>query len=157
MQMTIAVKARNAPEPRSSHRVRSGALLSVARLAGVALALMAGTQALANAAAQGDWKAGRDVYFHCTTCHALAHNARGPKHCGLFGRRAGSVQGFAYSNALLRSNIVWNEKTLDRFLENPQTAVPGTVMGYLGVKDPKQRADVIAFLKKVNKSSACRQ
>ncbi len=86
---------------------------------------------------------------------ALAYDRTGVRHCGLFGRRAGSVKGFAYSEAMKRSNIVWNEKTLDRFLSSPMKAVPGTAMGYAGITDRKERADLIAYLEQANASPSC--
>ena len=98
------------------------------------------------AAAKGDAKAGEAVYSRCLACHAIGYDRTGPRHCGLIGRKAGSVPGFAYSDAMKKSGIVWNEKTLDRFIQNPLKTVPGTAMGYDGVKDPKERADLIAYL-----------
>ena len=128
-------------------------------LAGVALAFLAGTAPVhsQDAAPRGDPKAGQEIYFRCIACHALAHNRTGPRHCGLFGRRAGSVKGFGYSEAMKRSKIVWSAETLDRFLADPLKAVPGTSMGYAGVADSKERADLIAYLERVNESSECRK
>jgi len=103
---------------------------------------------LVAALAAGDPVAGEAVYSRCLACHVLTYDRVGPRHCGLFGRRAGSVPGFEYSDAMKRSKIVWNEKTLDRFLADPLKTVPGTKMGYAGVKDPQERADLIAYLKK---------
>ena len=87
------------------------------------------------------------MYSRCLACHALAYDRVGPRHCGLLGRRAGSVPGFQYSDAMKRSGLVWNEKTLDRFLADPLKTVPGTTMTYAGVADAKERADLIAYLK----------
>jgi cytochrome c len=128
-------------------------------LAGVALAFVAGTApALAEeAASRGDPKAGQEIYARCIACHSLAHNRTGPRHCGLIGRRAGSVKGFGYSEAMTRSKIVWSAETLDRFLADPLTAIPGTAMVYDGVTDTKERADLIAYLGRVNDSSECRK
>jgi len=128
-------------------------------LAGVALALTAGAApAQSNEAApRGDPKAGQEIYFRCIGCHALAYDRTGPRHCGLLGRRAGSVKGFAYSKAMRISRIVWSAQALDRFLENPLDAVPGTSMGYAGITDRKERADLIAYLERVNETSACRR
>lgn len=98
---------------------------------------------------------GEQVYVRCLACHALAYDRVGPHHCGLFGRLAGSVPGFAYSPAMKKSRIVWNEKTLDQFLKSPMKMVPGTAMTYDGVPDPKDRADLIAYLKQVNTTAAC--
>lgn len=74
-------------------------------LAGIALAVCA-----AGAAPQGDPKAGDAIYSRCLACHALAYDRTGPRHCGLFGRRAGSVKDFQYSGAMRRAKIVWSEK-----------------------------------------------
>lgn len=136
---------------------RSSALAGVALA--LALAFVAGTAPAVseNAVPRGDPKAGQEIYARCIACHALGHNHTGPRHCGLFGRRAGSVKGFGYSKAMSRSKIVWNAETLDRFLADPLTAMPGTSMGYAGVTDSKERADLIAYLERVNESSECRK
>lgn len=107
-----------------------------------ALALAAGTAA----GARGDAARGEQLYARCTACHALAYDRVGPRHCGLLGRRAGAVAGFEYSPAMKRSKLVWDEKTLNRFLADPPKLVPGTTMTYAGVDDPKDRADLIAYL-----------
>jgi cytochrome c len=108
------------------------------------------------ALAAGDPAAGEAVYSRCLGCHALEYHRTGPKHCGLFGRRAGSAQGYDYSGAMKRSKILWNEKTLDRFLADPLKTVPGTTMTYAGVPEAKERADLIAWLKRENASMRCR-
>ena len=117
----------------------------------VLAALAAGTPAHA----AGDARAGEAVYARCLACHALAHDRTGPRHCGLLGRRAGSVATFEYSDAMKRSSIVWTAATLDRFLANPTKAVPGTTMGYAGVPDASERADLIAYLARAEASPAC--
>ena len=104
---------------------------------------------------QGDPDAGAEIYTRCLACHALAYDRTGPRHCGLLGRRAGSVKQFDYSPAMKQSNIVWTASTLDRFLANPLKAVPGTTMGYAGVGDAKERADLIAYLARASRSAAC--
>jgi len=104
----------------------------------------------------GDPQAGEAVYARCLACHALAYNRTGPKHCGLLGRRAGSVPGFEYSDAMKRVNWVWDRKTLDRFLADPMKTVPGTTMGYAGVKDRQERADLIAYIEQAGNSAECR-
>lgn len=102
----------------------------------------------------GDPARGETIYGRCLACHALAYNRTGPRHCGLFGRRAGSLPDFTYSPAMAHSKIVWNEKTLDRFLANPTAMVPGTAMGYAGIPDPQERADLIAWLRAATASPA---
>ena len=100
---------------------------------------------------------GEEVYGRCLACHALGYDRVGPRHCGLFGRRAGSVPGFAYTDAMKKSKLVWDEKTLDRFLANPMKVVPGTAMTYEGVTDAKDRADLIAYLRQANAGPECRK
>ena len=112
--------------------------------------------ALAAALAAGDPQHGKEIYARCLACHALAYDRVGPRHCGLLGRRAGSVPGFAYSGAMKKSGIVWNKKTLDRFLADPTHTVPGTAMTYAGVPDAQERADLIAFLAAAGASVDCR-
>jgi cytochrome c len=126
-------------------------------LAAVALALMGNAVSAAsrNAVPPDAARNGEAVYTRCAACHALAYDRTGPRHCGLFGRQAGSVPGFAYSAAMKKSKIVWNERTLDRFLASPVTVVPGTAMGYAGIADKKERADLIAYLKRANESPPC--
>jgi cytochrome c len=116
----------------------------------LALALAAGAPAWA----AGDARRGEQVYARCLACHALAYDRVGPRHCGLFGRHAGSVPGFTYSAAMRRAKIIWNEKTLDRFLAKPLKMLPGSTMTYDGVPDLAERADLIAYLKKANASAA---
>lgn len=124
-------------------------------LIGVALAVVAG-EASAKGGMAGDPKVGEAVYARCFACHALAYNRTGPKHCSLLGRRAGSVAGFEYSAAMKRANWVWDRKTLDRFLADPLKTVPGTTMGYAGVKDRQERADLIAYIEQAGRSDVCR-
>jgi cytochrome c len=122
----------------------------VQRLAlAAALALVAGTATGADAAR------GEQLYARCAACHALAYDRVGPRHCGLFGRRAGSVPGFEYSPAMKKSGIVWTAKALDRFLAAPLEVVPGTTMTYSGVADPKERADLIAYLAREGAPMKC--
>jgi cytochrome c len=101
---------------------------------------------LVAALAAGDPAAGEALYARCAACHALAYDRVGPRHCGLLGRRAGSVAGFGYSEAMKKSGIVWNAQALDRFIADPLKTVPGTTMTYAGVTQPKERADLIAYL-----------
>lgn len=103
---------------------------------------------------KGDAKSGEQVYARCMACHSLTENRIGPKHCGVVGRRAGAVPGFDYSPAMRRAKIVWSEKTLNQFLADPMKYLPGTAMVFAGVPDPKERADVIAWLKEARPESA---
>jgi cytochrome c len=90
---------------------------------------------------------GKTVFKACAVCHATDHaNRVGPGLGGIVGRKAGTVPGFRYSNAMKKSGIVWDAKTLDAYLESPQKAVPGNRMPYAGLKNAADRADVIAYL-----------
>jgi len=104
----------------------------------------------------GDPIAGEQVYYRCMGCHSLGRNRTGPSHCGLFGRKAGSVEGFEYSTAMKDSGIIWNEASLDEFLTAPFDVVPGTTMGFAGVKQDKNRHDLIAYLKAAMDSADCK-
>jgi cytochrome c len=103
-------------------------------------------------------KRGERVYERCVACHSIEGNRTGPQHCGLFGRRAGTAPGYdGYSRALRDAKIVWNERTLDAFLQNPMRAVPGTTMGYAGIADARERADLIAWLREATRPGrSCR-
>lgn len=105
-------------------------------------------------AAEGDPAAGEEIYKRCQGCHSIDRNRVGPKHLGLFGRRAGSVEGFNYSKPMRESGIVWDAATLEEFLENPRETVPGIRMTYAGVKDAQERADLIAYLRQATKPPA---
>lgn len=123
----------------------------------LAAALAAALLGAAPARAAPDALRGEQVYARCLACHALAYDRVGPRHCGLFGRLAGSQPGFDYSPAMQRSRIVWDEKTLDRFLRKPLAMVPGSSMTYDGVADAQERADLIAYLLQANRSPVCRR
>ena len=114
-------------------------------LAAFLVALLGCAPALA---ADGNAERGEEIYTRCLACHTLAQNRVGPRHCGLFGRKAGTAPNYQYSAAMKKYGVIWSEETLDHFLENPLKAVPGTKMGYAGIKDPQERADLIAYLKK---------
>jgi len=94
----------------------------------------------------GDPARGETVYQACQDCHSLDKNDVGPRHRGVYGRKAGSLPDYDYSKALKSANIVWNEETLDKWLTDPQAVAPGAKM-FFHLSDPQDRADVIAYLK----------
>ena len=112
----------------------------------LAAAIAASPAAAAPAWAAGDAARGEQLYEACQDCHSLDKNDVGPRHRGVYGRKAGSLPDYAYSDALKSSSIVWNEETLDKWLTDPQAFVPGVRM-FFHLADPQDRADVIAYLK----------
>lgn len=84
----------------------------------------------------------------CSVCHTVQPNRNlvGPSLFGVVNRPAGSVVTFHYSTANRSSGLVWDPATLDRYLTAPRQVVPGTLMTFTGLKDAKQRSDVIAYL-----------
>ncbi|HMN79852.1 MAG TPA: c-type cytochrome, partial [Burkholderiaceae bacterium] len=130
---------------------------ATARIALLAAAVVtAGIAAAPPVRAAPDATRGGQIYVRCVACHAPAADRVGPHHCGLLGRRAGSVPDFAYSDAMKRSGIVWNDQSLDRFLAAPMKAVPGTTMTYDGIADRDERADLIAYLRQIDRLPDCR-
>ena len=112
------------------------------------LLVSAGSAMLAvPALAVGDAEAGRTLYqTRCAACHSLDYNGVGPAHRGVFGRPAAKAPGFAYSDALKASHVVWNEDTLEHWLADPEKFVPGQRMGF-NVPEAKDRSDLIAYLR----------
>ena len=100
----------------------------------------------AEARAAGDADRGEKLYEGCQDCHSIDKNDVGPRHRGVFGRKAGSLPDYPYSDALKNAGFVWSEQTLDLWLTNPQALVPGARMFY-HLDNPQDRADVIEFLK----------
>lgn len=96
----------------------------------------------------GTVAAGEKVFMSCRTCHSTKPgvNMTGPSLYGLQGHKSGQIPGYKYSAANKASGITWTNEKLFQYLENPQRVVPGTKMLYTGVKDPQQRADLIAYL-----------
>ncbi len=94
----------------------------------------------------GDAARGETLYQACQDCHSLDKNDVGPRHRGVFGRRAASLPDYDYSDALKSANIVWNEETLDKWLTDPQAVAPGAKM-FFHLDNPQDRADVIAYLR----------
>ena len=113
----------------------------VAAAAGLAMAQAVGGAALP----AGDPAAGENLYLdRCVTCHVPDGGGQGPPLKGLYGRKAGSVPGFAYSAAVRDSGLTWTGPELDHFLAAPTKALPGTAMP-ISVPDARERADLIAF------------
>jgi len=102
-------------------------------------------------AGAADATRGQEIYRKCASCHTIEANGRnraGPRLHGLFGRVAGSVADYRYSEALKSSGIIWTDQTLDAYLKDSEAFVPGTKM-YGGLSQDQDREDLIAYLKGV--------
>ena len=117
----------------------------------ITIVLSVTLMALASAVfAAGNAVRGQHLYeSRCIACHSVDQSRVGPAHQGVFGRRAGRVVGYDYSVALTASRVVWSEKTLNAWLENPERMIPGQKMGFR-VAEADDRADLIAYLKEIS-------
>jgi nitrite reductase (NO-forming) len=95
----------------------------------------------------GDATAGRLVFRKCQACHSMepGKTILGPSLAGIIGRKAGAEAGYSYSPAMKQAGIVWDAKTLDAYLADPQKFVPGNKMPFPGLKTATDRTDLIAF------------
>jgi cytochrome c len=126
--------------------MRKGAVLAAV---GVAMAVLAVNR---TSAAEGNPERGGQAFELCAPCHSVEKGIHltGPGLAKIWGRKAGTIKGFRrYSMALKSAGVVWNEKTLDKWLRDPKALIPGNGMIFLGVADGGKRADLIAFLKQV--------
>ena len=106
------------------------------------------------ALASGDVAAGEKVFKKCKACHVVdvEKHKTGPHLVNIMGRTAGSADGYKkYSKAMKSSGIVWNEETLDGYLEKPKAYLKGTRMAFAGLRKEEDRANVIAYLKSYSK------
>ena len=115
------------------------------RAAAIALGLILGAAAFADDA--GDATRGQTLYQQkCAACHSVDENSTGPRHRGIFGRRAGTLEDYRYSLALEDQDFEWTEETLDAWLTDPSAVVPGNLMG-MAIGSAADRRDLIAYLK----------
>lgn len=121
------------------------------RLALTTLVLLAGvTMAAAQDAPAGDPALGEKTARICKTCHQFgegAKNSIGPVLNGVVGRKAGTYEGYSYSDANKNSGITWDEATLKVYLKSPKALVPGTKMTFAGFQKESDINNVVAFLK----------
>jgi cytochrome c len=106
--------------------------------------------AAARSTDQGDPLRGKAVFEkRCTGCHSLTQNRQGPHLQGVYGRPSGTAEGFAYSTALVKAHVVWNEDSLEKWLTDPDAFLPGNNMDFLLAR-PQERRDVISYLRQVS-------
>lgn len=104
---------------------------------------------LSGTAIAQDAEAGKKVFNQCRACHVVDQptNRVGPHLVGLFGRKAGAVDGFKYSDALKNAGITWDEETLGKYLKDPKGFIPGNKMAFAGVRKDDDLANLISYLK----------
>lgn len=92
---------------------------------------------------------GEDVFKKCRACHAVGPSAKnlvGPQLNGIVGRKAGSSEGFPYSEANKNSGVTWDKATFLKYIKDPKAFMPGNKMAFAGVKDEQDAADLFAYL-----------
>ena len=116
--------------------------------------------AITGAAAAADVENGKSIFGKCRACHQVGEKAKnlvGPKLNGLFGRQAGSIEGFKYSEANKSSGITWDEPTFREYIKNPRAKIPGTKMVFAGIKDDQDIDDLVAYLKQFDADGKIKQ
>jgi len=126
--------------------------MTIARavLIGLGTAMLGTAAHIAAQTPEGNAARGAAVFAQCAACHSVEPGVHltGPSLARVWGRRAGTVEGFSrYSEPLMRATVVWDATTLDRWLEEPQAVVPQNLMTFPGLRDARQRADLVAYLR----------
>lgn len=96
-----------------------------------------------------DVSAGKSLFQECAACHSINSGEIliGPSMAGVYGRRAGTTEGFRYSSAVKKSGFTWDEETLDVYILDPQAAISGNRMPYSGMSNAVDRRNLIAYIK----------
>jgi cytochrome c len=112
------------------------------------------SSAAASAALAQDVAAGKSSFNKCLACHAIGDGAKnkvGPVLNGLDGRKSGTIEGYAYSDANKNSGITWSEAVFKEYIKDPKAKIPGTKMAFPGIKNEKEINDLWAYLSQYDK------
>jgi cytochrome c len=112
------------------------------------------SSAIASTALAQDVEAGKTSFNKCLACHAIGEGAKnkvGPEQNGLDGRKAGTVEGYSYSDANKNSGITWNKEQFLEYIKDPRAKIPGTKMIFAGIKNETEAANLWAFLAQYDK------
>ena len=116
--------------------------------------VIAALMAAASAAPAQDVAAGKSSFTKCVICHAIgagAKNKVGPLLNGLDGRRAGTAEGYNYSDANKNSGIIWNKQQFYDYIKDPKAMIPGTKMAFTGIKNPTEAQNLWAYISSFDK------
>jgi len=109
---------------------------------------------VATTAHAADVDAGKVVFNRCKICHTVETGGRhtlGPNLHGIYSRKAATIEGFQYSDALKNSGIIWDDETLARYIHDPKDAIPGNRMAFPGIKNEEEMENLLAYLKEATK------
>ena len=104
----------------------------------------------ASSASAQDLAAGENSFKKCLPCHSVGPDAKnkvGPVLNGLDGRKAGTIEGYSYSDANKNSGITWDEATFKEYITDPRAKIPGTKMVFAGIKNEQEIKDLWAYIK----------
>jgi len=135
-------------------RMRMGATLlrinTMTRTVSFSLAVLMGLAGAGAALAAGDPEAGEKIFqTKCKVCHQIGPGAKnfvGPELNGLIGRKAGSLEGYTFSDAMKNSGLTWDEATFKDYIKNPKAKVPGIKMIFAGLPKESDQDNLFAFL-----------
>ena len=97
-------------------------------------------------------KRGEQLFRKCIHCHTIEKDGKhriGPNLFGIFGRKAGAIDDFEFSDAWIKADFIWTAETMDEYLKDPHTMIPGNRMPFDGLSRPEDRAALIAYMLKV--------